>query len=300
MRKTMMICLALTMVLLVQAQSSLKVTPKMVKGDKRVYTIQSIANVAGQGEVKTTVESQYTVAKVTAEGYEVEVCNTQMASDLDGSNLMNSIVSLSTNMLNGFTMRLSFDKDGKIVKIMNYEEVRQKMEVYLDKAVDELLEAMPQVDQLVSKETLKEQALAAGSEEALIKSLQSATSVMALNGKTLTNGMEETVVNIQGMKMKRTYTLDGKTVVSEAVSDMNKDDMKSFIISQIERVAPDQASMVKDNIDTVMSTGLLKLDMSEKATYTLGDDLWVKSLEASTTNNIMGQSSSVITHITLK
>ena len=296
----MMICLALTMVLLVQAQGSLKVTPKMVKGDKRVYTIQSIANVTGQGEVKTTVESEYTVVKVTAEGYELEVRNTQLASDLDGSNLMNSIMDLSTNMLNGFTMRLSFDKDGKIVKVLNYEEVRQKMEAYLDKAVDELIAAMPQVGQLTSKETLMEQALAAGSEEALIKTMQSTNNVMALSGKTLTNGMEETVINVQGMKLKRTYTLDGKTVVSEAITDMNKDDMKSFVISQIERIAPEQAGMIKDNIDAVLSTGLLKMDMSEKATYTLGDDLWVKSLEATTTNNIMGQSTSVITHITQK
>ena len=296
----MMICLALTMVLLVQAQSSLKVTPKMVKGDKRVYRTESTATVAGQGEVKSTVESQFTVANVTSTGYELELLNTSIDRNTDGGNLMSRIMNLSSEMMTGFSMRLSLDKDGNILRVLNYEEVRQKMEVYIDKTVDELFELMPEVSQLMSKETVKEQTMAMGSEEVLIKTLQSTANILALSGKTISNGMEESIVNVQGMKLKRTYTLDGKTVVTEGNLDMNKDDLKSFIISQVERLAPAQASMIKDNIDMVMSTGLMKIEMNEKATYTLGDDLWVKSIEATTDNSMMGQKSSIRTRVTLK
>lgn len=296
----MMIILALTMVVLAQAQQSLKVTPKMVKGDKKVYTIQTTAKAPGQNDVTTTVEAEYTVVNVTATGYELDMCsNTTVSADND-NNLMNSIMNLSMEMMNGFTMRLSLDKDGKVVKVLNYEEVRQKMETYLDKTIDELMAAVPQVSQLMSKETIREQAMAAGSEEAIIKTMQGTANVMALSGKVVTDGMEESVFNAQGMKMKRTYSLDGKTVVTKATTDMNKDDIKSFVLSQIERLAPAQASLVKDNIDAVLSSGLLKFETSEKATYSLGDDLWVKTLEATTSTNMMGQSSSLIIHATLK
>ena len=295
-----MILLQLTVVLLVQAQGSLNVTPKMVKGDKRVYMIETTASVAGQGEVKTTVESQYTVVDVTPAGYELDLRNTSMEKNTDGGNLMSRIMNLTSEMMTGFSMRLSLDKDGHILKVLNYEEVRQKMEVYVDKAVDEIMELMPEVSQLMSKESIKEQTMAMGSEEALIKTLQSTANVLALSGKTLSNGMEESIVNVQGMKLKRKYTLDGKTVVSEGNLDMNKDDLKSFVIAQVERLAPAQASMIKDNIDMVMSSGLLKIEMSEKATYTLSDDLWVRSIESTTDSSLMGQKSSVSTRVTLK
>ena len=48
---------------------------------------------------------------------------------------------------------------------------------------------------------------------------------------------------------------------------MNKEDIKKLIIAQIEKMAPAQADMVKENIDQLMESGMLKMDVKSTATY---------------------------------
>ena len=100
---------------------------------------------------------------------------------------------------------------------------------------------------------------------------------MALNGKSIASGAQDEYTNSQGMKMKRFYLVNGKKVTATSTMNMTQDDMKKMIIEKVEQLAPGQAQMVKDNIDTLVESGLLKAEGSEKAVYELADDGWVKT-----------------------
>ena len=130
--------------------------------------------------------------------------------------------------------------------------------------------------------------------------MQSATSVLTLNGKTLMTGAQEEYVNEMGVKMKRMYFVNGKNITTNSSMDMSKDDLKKLVIAQVEKMAPEQASVVKENIDAVMDSGMIKIDVKETATYELADDNWVKSIKAEVNNETMGQKMTVATTVTLK
>ena len=56
--------------------------------------------------------------------------------------------------------------------------------------------------------------------------------------------------------------------------------------------------MVKDNIDTLLESGMLKAEGSEKANYELGADGWVKTMTVENNVKLMGQESATTTTIT--
>ena len=58
--------------------------------------------------------------------------------------------------------------------------------------------------------------------------------------------------------------------------------------------------MIKDNIDQLISTGMLKMDHKETATYELQDDGWVKSIVVDSTTETMGQTVVSKSIVTLK
>ena len=82
------------------------------------------------------------------------------------------------------------------------------------------------------------------------------------------------------------------------VRSWQKDDLKKLIIKQVEEQAPEQAEMIKQNIDLVM--GQMKFEMSEKSTYQLQDNGWVKSVKNEVNQNMMGQVMKATETITLK
>ena len=94
--------------------------------------------------------------------------------------------------------------------------------------------------------------------------------------------------------------VNGKNITTNSSMNMTKEDMKEMIIKQVEQSAPDQAEMVKKNIDQLMDSGMLKIEMKEKATYELADDGWVKTLKVENTTESMGQSSTTTSVVTLK
>ena len=100
--------------------------------------------------------------------------------------------------------------------------------------------------------------------------------------------------------MQRTYFLtkkDGSTITTSSKMNMSKDEIKQMIIAQIEKAMPEQAEMIKQNIDMMM--GQLTFDASEKATYDFGPDGWITSLKAETTNDAMGQKTATTASVTL-
>lgn len=299
-QKTMKKLLLMGMLLvamMVQAQT--KIAPKMDKGMKKVYDAESVINVNGQKDVKLTSETTFTVKEATAAGYVVEMIVTKVEGNSDNSDMTGRIMLLSEQMMTNLPVLVETDKDGKPLRVQNFESLKEKISAYCDKLIDELLKEIPQLTDMMSKETLKQQVMSSVTEETLLKSVTESSNPMTLNGKTITMGAQDEYVNNEGMKMKRMYFTgaDG-TITVTANLNMSKDELKQFIIGQVEKQMPDQAEMLKNNIDMLM--GNLKFEDTEKAIYTLASDGWVKTIVAERSRELMGQKMSTKVSTTLK
>ncbi|SFP10370.1 hypothetical protein [Prevotella sp. tf2-5] len=298
MKKLFFLSVMLTAAMAVSAQ--LKIAPKMQKGLTKVYNVVATTNIPGQKEVNITTDMKYTVTEANADGYVVDVLTTTFTSDATSDNIAGQLLSGAAELLKGLNVRVATNNDGRAEKIVNYAELRPKMDDMCDKLIKKMYQAIPQMSQLVPKEPLRQQLMESLTEEKLLKSMQNATSVMTLNGKTVMTGAQEEYVNEQGMKMKRLYFVNGKNIVTNSSMNMSKDELKALLIAQVEKLAPAQADMIKQNIDTVIESGMLKMDMKETATYDLLDDGWVKSVTVDTTTDTMGQTAKSHTVITCK
>ena len=281
MKKMMMVGLMLTMMLGAQAQT--KVAPKMAKGMEKVYVTESKIAIPGQPEVNMTLETKYAVTGETKDGYKMEVLTTDFKTDAKEGNVAALMVSGAQQLMKGLTLRLTTDKDGQVKSLDNYDELKVKIDETANNLVEELYKQVPMLSQLMEKDALKNQIMP-----------------MMLNGKSLMTGAQEDYTNEQGLKMKRMYFVNGKSITTNGSMSMTKDEMKQAIISQVEKAMPAQADMVKENIDQLMNSGMLKIDAKETATYELQDDEWVKTMKVETTYNAMGQETKSTVNIYIK
>ena len=293
-----MLSLVLTMVLAAQAQ--LKVAPKMMMGDRKVYATTVVTEIPGQGTVTVNDETSISVTGVSADGCTLEMETTKVTSDAAANNVTGQIIAAAQELMAGMTVRLATNADGKPLRIENYQEVKEKALATSDKLIEKMTAAIPQLEQVMSKDALRQQLMENLSEENLLQAMTAITNPLALNGKTIMTGAQEDYTNSQGLKMKRMYFVNGKNVTTNGSLNMTKEDLKKLIISQVEKTMPDQAEMVKQNIDQIMESGMLKMDAKETATYELGDDGWVKSIKAEVTNESMGQTLKATSTTTLK
>lgn len=298
MKKLLMVGLLLTAAIALQAQ--MKVAPKMQKGAVKTYVGQSTVTMPMQGDVKINYETKYTIVDATADGYVVDLVTDNVQAECDANNIAGKLLVAAQEATKGIVFRIGLDKEGKIQKVLNSDEVQPKLTKGLESIVDQFMKDIPQLSAAVSKEDLMKQLVETFTPEALLKSFQENTSPFTLNGKTITTGAQEEYVSKDGMKMKRMYFVQGKSIVANSTLNMTKDEIKEMIIKQVEKSAPQQAAMVKENIDQIMSSGMLKMDMKETVTYELQDDGWVKSIKGESTTETMGQKIVTVSTITLK
>ena len=298
MKKLLMVGLLLTAAIALQAQ--MKVAPKMQKGAVKTYVGQSTVSIPMQGDVKVSDETKYTVVDATVDGYVIDLETVNVQAECDANNIAGKLLVAAQETMKGIVFRIGLDKDGKIQKLLNSDEVQPKLTKGLESIVDQLLKDVPQLSAAVSKDDLMKQIVESITPDALLETFQEATSPFSLNGKTIITGAQEEYVSKDGMKMKRMYFVQGKNIVANSTLNMTKDEMKEMIIKQVEKSAPDQAAMVKENIDQIMSSGMLKMDMKETATYELQDDGWVKSIKGESTTESMGQKIVKTSTVTLK
>ena len=296
MKKVMLFSMMMLMALVANAQ--LKVTPKMEKGVEKTYVGVATMSLPGQGDVKIETESKYRVADVTPDGYILDVVTTDVKMEAAPDNIVGKLMGAAEEMMMGQTFNVATDKDGKLLKIVNFEELKPKIQQLSKDLLDKMVKEMPQLEAM--KDMLGQQINGAINEEKILGTMRDASSIMALNGKTIMTGAQEEFTNSEGIKMKRMYFVNGKNITTNSSMNMTKDEMKEMIIKQVEQSAPDQAEMIKKNIDQVMESGMLKIEMKEKATYELADDGWVKTLKVENTTDSMGQSSTTTTVVTLK
>lgn len=298
MKKIMMVSLMLTIAMALQAQ--VKVAPKMEKGTVKTYVAEATITLPGQGDVKVTADSKYSITDAKADSYVLEMVSTDVKTECEPGNIAGKLVAAAQEMMKDAVVRATLDKDGRIQNILNGDEVKARVDKQADAFIDQMLADVPQLAGVVSKDALKQQVSQSLTIEGLVQTLQQATSPLALNGKTIASGSQEEFISQEGLKMKRMYFVNGKTIIANSVMNMTEDEMKQTIIKQVEKSAPDQAQMIKDNIDQLMSTGMLKMDHKETATYELQDDGWVKSIVVDSTTETMGQTVVSKSIVTLK
>lgn len=290
MKKIILTSIVLLMTLMAEAQ--VKVAAAMKTGDKRIYVTETTMNIASQKELKLTREEAYEVKAATADGYEVEYQLLSVGSDAADNDLMARIMMLSSGMLKGIPVTIETDKEGKPLKIKNFESVKGQAVAAVENLIDELLKSVPGAEQMVPKDALKAQAEAGLSESLMLGGFD----VLALNGKTIGNGATEDYVNEQQMKMKRMYFLtskDGRGIMTSSKLNMTTDELKDVIIAQVEQAAPEQAAMIKQNIDQLIQSGMLKMDVTEKGTYQLDEAGWPLTITSEQKTENMGQASEV-------
>lgn len=298
MKKTILFSIMLTAAFAANAQ--LKVSPKMTQGDQKNYASTTVINIPGQGTVTISDESSISVAEVLSDGFVLSYETNKVTTDAKADNVIGQIMAAAQEVMMGSNVRIVTDKDGKPLRLDNFDVVKQQVAKKADAILDQMLKAAPQLGQMMSRDDLRNQILENITADNILKSMQNITSPIALNGKTIMTGAQEDFVNEQGLKLKRMYFVNGNKVTANSSMNMSKDEMKQLIISTVEKAAPAQAEMIKQNIDQVMASGMIKFDLKETATYEIGDDGWVKSINGESTNESMGQSMSVKSTVTLQ
>jgi hypothetical protein len=286
MKKVILLSVMLMASMAISAQT--KIVPQMKKGLKKVYATTATVSVGGQKDVKMSSETKYTVTEANADGYVVDMVVTSFATDADANDVAGQMISATQEMMKDVNVRLQTNKDGQVVGIKNYAEVKKQIDAFGAKIVDKLMESVPQLSEVMSKDALKQQIQESVNEQALIRSLKEADGVLMLNGKTPMTGAQEEYVNEKGVKMKRMYFVNGKSIVTNGSANITKDELKAMIIEQVEKTMPAQAEIVKQNIDQLLSSGMLKVDIKETSTYEMGDDSWVKSVKTESNSEFVG------------
>lgn len=272
----------LLLITLVSYAQQVKVSPTLEKGMRKTYVTETVTEIQGQKPIILQTETQYEVTDVTPDGYTVTITVTKADFNHDINSIASRVLTLSTEMMKGVASSCATDKDGQIVKLLNYEDIRSASV----KMLDDLLKEVP-LPQGMSADALKPQILKSISEESLLKKTQMNTGIMGLNGKTITSGMEEEYTLDQGIKMKRTYKVnpDG-SILATGVLGMTMDELKNMVISQLEKANPAQAEAIKGQIDAVIAN--MNLEVTENSTYTFAPDGWVDTLQSEISTQSMG------------
>ena len=293
MRKLLSLSILLLITLVSYAQQ-VKVSPTLEKGMRKTYVAETVTEIQGQKPITLQTETQYEVTDVTPDGYTVTITVTKADFNHDINSIVSRVLTLSTEMMKGVTSSCATDKDGQIIKLLNYEDIRSASE----KMLDDLLKEVP-LPQGMSADALKPQILKSITEESLLKKTQMNTSIMGLNGKTITSGMEEEYTLDQGIKMKRTYKVnpDG-SILATGVLGMTMDELKNMVISQLEKANPAQAESIKGQIDAVIAN--MKLEVTENSTFTFAPDGWVDTLQSEVSTQGMGAKTVVRSTIRLR
>ncbi len=296
MKKLFFVSVLLTIAFAAQAQ--LKIAPKMEKGTVKTYVNTVTTSIPMQGDVTVTSETNYSVVDATADGYLIDVETINVKVDADADNITGKLLAATEELQKGTVIHLSTDKDGKPVRVLNADELKKIIEQNANVLIDKLMADIPQLAESAPKDVLKNQMLSSFTEETILRGLEE--SPLALNGKSIITGAQEEYVTKDGLKMKRMYFVNGQNIIANSTLNMDKDEMKALIIKQIEERAPEQAEMVKENIDQILSSGILKIDMKQKDTYDLQADGWIKSMTTEATTETMGQKIEVKGTLTMK
>ena len=299
--KKMYAMLVMVMVSMCAMSQSIKVQAKFAKGEYAIYESTSTVKIAmptGESEEVTTKgEIKDDVTDARSDGYTIAITTLKWDGDNSSAGTLGDFSAMQEEMLVGKTIILDTDKDGKVVRIANFDEMKKQMEEMADGIVDKIFAEVDASSAPMKKENIKEVIMGELTEENMLKSAVHSSNQFSLYGKTIATGTTEDET-VSHMKMKTTYfvlpqkSADSYTIKSSSVINMDKEDMKKLIIDTITKMAPDQADMVKQNIDMLLDSGMMKIEGSRTCTYNMLANGWLQEGEMTQKTNSMGSESS--------
>lgn len=297
MKKSLFTVILLLCTLLLNAQS-ITIAPKLEKGIKKTYLSEMTMSILGMAEVSFKASTDYVVVDALPTGYVLETTLTSFESDAKKDDLMSRIITISLEMTKGLPCRIETDKQGKPLRIQNYADLEKRLDGVIDKLLTEIITEIPDAA-AVDKNQLKQQIKSAVNEDKLFKSLTINSSPIALNGKTVSLGLQDEYQTDEGLKMKRTYipSSDG-SLSTNAVLSMTKDDMKQLILNKMKEQGAAQVD--ESMIDNIINSGMMKFDATEKSVYTFDKSGWVDTLKLDVSSEVMGMKTYSKGIVTLK
>lgn len=287
------------MMMAIGIQAQMKtIQPKYQVGDHALYRYESTTTITSENPVtvKITYTEDYTVREADANGAIIDLVKNDVKVEGAEDNIMVQLMSMGQQFVDGVIFKLKTDATGKIIDIVNKDELAAHINGKAEETATQMLAKMPELAQATNKDELKEQLLEQVSAEALLNGFQNNPNIFALNGKTLMTGTVDSYENQLGMKMNRLFMVKGNQVKSSGSLNLSKDELKELILSQ---VPEEQAEMVRQNIDLILNSGQIKAEMKEDATYEYLDNGWVGSISVEESGDIMGQKQTGATKLTL-
>lgn len=287
------------MMMAIGIQAQMKtIQPKYQVGDHALYRYESTTTITSENPVtvKITYTEDYTVREADANGAIIDLVKKDVKVEGAEDNIMVQLMSMGQQFVDGVIFKLKTDATGKIIDIVNKDELAAHINGKAEETATQMLAKMPELAQATNKDELKEQLLEQVSAEALLNGFQNNPNIFALNGKTLMTGTVDSYENQLGMKMNRLFMVKGNQVKSSGSLNLSKDELKELILSQ---VTEEQAEMVRQNIDLILNSGQIKAEMKEDATYEYLDNGWVGSISVEESGDIMGQKQTGATKLTL-
>ena len=176
----------------------------------------------------------------------------------DAKDAESRIYSMATEMLKGVHTKYTTDKEGKVMKVLEAEDVITRTNGMLDKMLDKA-----PLPESTTASDLRQQLTGHLNEESLLQSVRMAISPLALNGKTISTGTDEEYDTEQGIKMKRTYTVNGKnSIQSSSKIDMSTEEMTKMMAGMFEKLMPELPNDFMESMGEMVKN--LKLDASVK------------------------------------
>ncbi|MBO4485882.1 MAG: hypothetical protein J5734_01955 [Prevotella sp.] len=288
--------LLLTTVVMSAQVTGVKIAPKYQKGDNKLYRTVGTMTVGGE-IINVLSETRYVVTEANADGYVIETTLEKM--DTDSKDLTGKVMQLMQGAMKGVKTAFTTDADGKITGIKNFDEVKENALKMVDELFQTISAELPDATSAALPiDMLKQQVGSRLTQETVIAQSATSPGPLSLNGKTISTGTMDESVDQNGRKVKNMYFLsapDGSKVKATTTLNMTKEDMKKMIVDQLKSMMPDQVSMVEQNIDQIMDSGMLKMESTQTADYEFLPNGWLKSLRVEQKQETMGQTTEMNT-----
>ncbi len=277
------------------AQIPMKITAQFAKGDYAVYTNTNETNgntPDGKAKAIMTSEVKYLVKEVRADGYQIEATLLSTTTDNADTTEISRIQRCLQKNLEGKTLVIETDKDGKFLRINNLEAIQTE----LTKAMEELITSF-QANELQGMEpmagALRNLVKAQLTEDGILSNVMGENFFAIYYGKTVYTGLIEDK-EIEGIQAKTTYVISAPknsdlcTIKSSMVVSMSKEDMKAMLVKSLKESMPDQVDAMMPQIDQMVESGMLKIDGTGGSTVIFKKNGWPQSIESNQIISTMG------------
>ena len=254
---------------------------KMQKGLKKVYVTETITDAPYPpyyATTRITVESLYEVTESTPDGYILDVRNTNVTTDMwtnkkENNYIGKPVFSYETALEEGARYIFATDKAGKILKLLNFDEVKEKRKVALHKFFSaDMVEIITDTSETYQAEI----------EDSMVNKILDEMTEKKSNGGIKSSSS----LNMTPEEVKQYYMKPYK----DAFSRLKDEDYPDLTEEEFHKLATEKLSNFKPE-DPVCITLIpaFKLKASEKAAITFLPDGWVKTVNSTSSIDEYGE-----------